>query len=125
LQRKLPHPHRQFQHLTPIRATWHPLVDLIVVGRYPDDKFPGYVKGELRTIDIMNPDDGTMQCQMSHPGLNKISSLNIFSHNGDSMLSGMGQTVLIWKQKSSNDEQVKMVGQLTGLRSCQVKIKYH
>lgn len=37
------HPHRHFQHMTDIRATWHPLyADLCVVGRYPrkedDDK---------------------------------------------------------------------------------------
>lgn len=99
LERILPHPHRQFQHLTPIRATWHPLVDLIIAGRYPDEKFPGYVPGELRTIDVMNPDNGIMECQISQPGLNKISSLNLFSNDGNAMLSGMGQTVLIWKQK--------------------------
>ena len=103
LQCQIPHPHRQFQHLTPIKANWHPLVDLIVVGRYPDEKFPGYVKGELRTIDIIN-DDGAMQCQLNQPGLNKISSLNVFSPTGDAILSGMGQTVLIWKRKYTNDE---------------------
>merc|ERR1711971_1462540 len=84
LDRILPHPHRQFQHLTPIRATWHPLVDLITAGRYPDENFPGSIPGELRTIDVMNPDNGSMECQIS-------------------LLSGMGQTVLIWKQKPSED----------------------
>jgi len=103
LDRILPHPHRQFQHLTPIRATWHPLVDLIVAGRYPDEKFPGNVPGELRTIDVMNPDNGSMECQISQLGINKISSLNQFSPDGTSLLSGMGQTVLIWKQKPSED----------------------
>ena len=103
MNRILPHPHRQFQHLTPIRATWHPLVDLIVAGRYPDEKFPGNVPGELRTIDVMNPDNGSMECQISQLGINKISSLNQFSPDGTSLLSGMGQTVLIWKQKPSED----------------------
>jgi len=105
LERILPHPHRQFQHLTPIRSTWHPLVDLVIAGRYPDEKFPGYVPGELRTIDVMNPDSGNMECQISQPGLNKISSLNLFSPDGNAMLSGMGQTVLIWKPKPK--EEVK------------------
>jgi len=103
LERILPHPHRQFQHLTPIRATWHPLVDLVVAGRYPDENFPGYVSGELRTIDIMNPGNGSMECQISQMGINKISSLNQFSPDGKSLLSGMGQTVLIWKQKPNED----------------------
>ena len=53
----------------------------------------------------MNPDNGAMECQISQPGVNKISSLNLFSPDGSSMLSGMGQTVLIWKQKP--DEDVK------------------
>ena len=46
LERVLPHPHRQFQHLTPIKATWHPLVDLVVAGRYPDPNFPGFIEGK-------------------------------------------------------------------------------
>ncbi|QQP53215.1 DNA damage-binding protein 2, partial [Caligus rogercresseyi] len=53
-QNVIAHPHRQFQHLSPIIATWHPLVDLIVVGRYPDPKFEGYSKGEARSIDLID-----------------------------------------------------------------------
>ena len=103
MERILPHPHRQFQHLTPIRATWHPLVDLVVAGRYPDENFPGNVPGELRTIDIMNPGNGSMEYQISQMGINKISSLNQFSPDGKALLSGMGQTILIWKQKPNED----------------------
>jgi len=99
LERVLPHPHRQFQHLTPIKATWHPLVDLVVAGRYPDPNFPGFIEGERRSIDIMNPDNGAMECQIVQDGYNKISSLNLFSPTGNAMISGMGQTICIWKQK--------------------------
>ena len=59
--------------------------------------------GERRTIDIMNPDNGAMECQIVQDGYNKISSLNLFSPNGNAILSGMGQTVLIWKQKPIDD----------------------
>ena len=62
-----------------------------------------FISGELRTIDVMNPDSGTMECQISQDGYNKISSLNLFSPNGNAILSGMGQTVLIWKQKPIDD----------------------
>ena len=105
LERIIAHPHRQFQHLTPIKATWHPLVDLVIAGRYPDEKFPGYVQGELRTIDVMNPDNGAMECQISQEGFGKISSLNLFSPSGNAMLSGMGTSVLVWKQKPNEDVQ--------------------
>ena len=51
----------------------------------------------------MNPDNGAMECQISQVGINKISSLNQFSPDGNAMLSGMGQTVVIWKQKPSEE----------------------
>ena len=56
------------------------LLHLVVAGRYPDENFPGYVAGELRTIDIMNPGNGNMECQISQLGINKISSLNQYSN---------------------------------------------
>ena len=55
--------------------------------------------GERRSIDIMNPDNGAMECQIVQDGYNKISSLNLFSPTGNAMISGMGQTICIWKQK--------------------------
>lgn len=31
------HPHRHFQHITPIKATWHPTIpNTFAIGRYPD-----------------------------------------------------------------------------------------
>ena len=47
----------------------------------------------------MNPDNGAMECQIVQDGYNKISSLNLFSPTGNAMISGMGQTICIWKQK--------------------------
>ena len=58
------------------RATWHPLVDVAVAGRYPDEKFPDYVPGELRTIDLIDVDSGKDLFRLHEPGINKISSLN-------------------------------------------------
>ena len=47
-----------------LQASWHPIHDLIVVGRYPDPQFPGYHPGENRTIDIFDANTGDMVCQM-------------------------------------------------------------
>ena len=104
LESVLPHPHRQFQHLTPVKAVWHPLVDLVVVGRYPDQAFAGTLPGELRTIDIFDADTGKIIYQKSEPGLNKIMSLNQFSPSGDALLSCAGQDILVWKQKPEDLE---------------------
>ena len=81
-------------------------MDLVVAGRYPDEKFPGYVQGELRTIDVMNPDTGAMECQISQSGVTKIPSLNLFSPDGTALLSGMGTTINIWKQKPNENEDM-------------------
>nr|XP_053645556.1 DNA damage-binding protein 2-like isoform X2 [Cherax quadricarinatus] len=100
LSQTIPHPHRQFQHLTPIKATWHPLRDIIVVGRYPDRNFPGYVLNEPRTIDFFEASTGKMIYQHIDKGYcNKIVSLNLFNHTGDRLMSAAGNIVWIWKPK--------------------------
>lgn len=98
-QHLIPHPHRQFQHLTPIKATWHPRYDLIVVGRYPDPKFPGYTVNELRTVDIFDGNTGEMVCQLYDPNASGIISLNKFNPMGDTLASGMGFNILIWSRE--------------------------
>ncbi|TRY68670.1 hypothetical protein TCAL_03028 [Tigriopus californicus] len=108
LERLIPHPHRQFQHLTPIKATWHPLADIVLAGRYPHDQFPGYEAGEQRSVDFIDPDDGKMLFQLTQPGMNNIISLNLFSPSGDAMLSGMSSTVLIWKPKPKFEMDEKL-----------------
>ncbi|KAK3891858.1 hypothetical protein Pcinc_004258 [Petrolisthes cinctipes] len=115
----IPHPHRHFQHLTPIKATWHPLRDIIVVGRYPDPLFPhssecsspysadkkpfsGKPQGgrEARTIDLYDGVTGQLLHQLSDPAsANKIVSLNLFNPSGDTLLSAAGIGVWVWKPK--------------------------
>ncbi|XP_048339791.1 DNA damage-binding protein 2 [Sphaerodactylus townsendi] len=98
-QHLIPHPHRQFQHLTSIKATWHPRYDLIVAGRYPDPNFPGYTVDELRTVDIFDGDSGKMLCQLYDPNASGIISLNKFNPMGDTLASGMGFNILIWSRE--------------------------
>ncbi|XP_072550778.1 DNA damage-binding protein 2 [Salminus brasiliensis] len=89
------HPHRQFQHLTPIKATWHPIYDLVVAGRYPDDRV---FVGDERTIDIFDANNGKLVCKLKDPNTNGIVSLNKFNPMGDVLASGMGYNVLIWNR---------------------------
>lgn len=97
-QQIIQHPHRQFQHLTPIKATWHPVYDLIVVGRYPDDRV---CPGDQRTIDIFDSNTAELVCQLQDPTASGIKSVNKFNPMGDVIGSGMGVTVLVWDRNES------------------------
>ena len=105
LVKTIPHPHRQFQHLTPIKACWHPLADIPFAGRYPDPKFPGYVDGEIRSIDFFCPETGDNLLQLHQPGLPGIISLSQFNPSGSCLLSGMASSVLIWQARPEEQEQ--------------------
>ncbi|KAK2842343.1 hypothetical protein Q5P01_012543 [Channa striata] len=97
-QNIIQHPHRQFQHLTPIKATWHPVYDLIVAGRYPDNRV---CPGDKRTIDIFDANTAELVCQLDDPVAPGIKSINKFNPMGDVIGSGMGVTVLVWDRDNS------------------------
>ncbi|VDI02811.1 DNA damage-binding protein 2 [Mytilus galloprovincialis] len=107
LERKISHPHRFFQHITPIKATWHPLQDLAVIGRYPDPKFPGYHAGELRSIDILDVETGDLVTSLSDPSSSGLVCVNKFNRRGDTLASGMGVHILLWTRKEEVAERQK------------------
>ncbi|XP_033730251.1 DNA damage-binding protein 2-like [Pecten maximus] len=116
LERTILHPHRFFRHLTPIKATWHPLQDLAVVGRYPDPNFPGYHSGELRTIDVVDANTGNTVCSLHDPSAPGIVSVNKFSNDGNLLVSGMGVNILLWMKKEEVAKtQEGLVTSLKGL----------
>ncbi|XP_072242035.1 DNA damage-binding protein 2 [Leuresthes tenuis] len=92
-QHIIQHPHRQFQHLTPIKATWHPTYDLIVAGRYPDDRI---CSSDRRTIDIFDANTAELVFQLYDSTASGIKSINKFSPMGNVIASGMGVTLLVW-----------------------------
>ncbi|XP_061196918.1 DNA damage-binding protein 2-like [Saccostrea echinata] len=99
LEKTILHPHRFFQHITPIKATWHPLLDLAVIGRYPDPNFSGYHENELRTIDIIDVDSEKVVARLHDPSAPGLVCVNKFNINGDTLLSGMGVNLLLWKRR--------------------------
>ncbi|XP_076445595.1 DNA damage-binding protein 2-like [Babylonia areolata] len=105
LERTVEHPHRFFQHITPIKASWHPLQDVIVVGRYPCKDFPGYTENERRTIDMIDADTGKMMCQLFDPSSPGIVSLTKFNDRGDYLVSGMGVNLLLWGRSQEVEER--------------------
>lgn len=98
LETIIAHPHRHFQHLTPIKAAWHPLCDLAVVGRYPDPNWPTY-ETETRTVDIICAETGKMAVQLKSVSCEGIISLNVFNASGEILASGMGMFVPYWRMK--------------------------
>nr|XP_046250113.1 DNA damage-binding protein 2 isoform X2 [Scatophagus argus] len=121
-QHIIQHPHRQFQHLTPIKATWHPVYDLIVVGRYPDDRV---CPGDQRTIDVFDSNTAELVCELQDSTASGIKSINKFNPMGDVIGSGMGVTVLVWDRNESlissrhKQETSTSVGGLRGQRRSQ------
>ncbi|KAG5848913.1 DNA damage-binding protein 2 isoform X2 [Anguilla rostrata] len=115
-QKIISHPHRQFQHLTPIKATWHPMYELIVAGRYPDQRV---CRGELRTIDIFDANTGALKFQLHDPNAPGIISLNKFNPMGDVLGSGMGFSILIWNREDivnkGQDRLMREMAEETGL----------
>lgn len=105
LERTVQHPHRFFQHITPIKATWHPLQDLAVIGRYPDPNFPGYYEGELRSIDIIDVESGELVSSLSDPSASGLICVNKFNRRGDVLASGMGLHILLWTRKEEVSER--------------------
>ncbi|CAK6961443.1 DNA damage-binding protein 2 [Scomber scombrus] len=97
-QQIIQHPHRQFQHLTPIKATWHPVYDLIVVGRYPDYRV---CTGDQKTVDIYDSNTAELVCQLQDPSASGIKSINKFNPMGDVIGCGMGVTALVWDRNES------------------------
>lgn len=88
------HDHRNFQHMTDIKATWHPLYnDLCVVGRYPKKGDPD----GTRTVDLIDLNSGNRCGTFYSPSLGGLIQLNQFNKLGDSLASAMGYHGLIWK----------------------------
>ena len=59
------------------QAHWHPLADLMVVGRYPDESLPGQEKGDQRTVDVIHPESGAEVIRLSDPGAKGLISVSI------------------------------------------------
>ena len=103
------HPHRQFQHLTPIRAAWHPVVDVILIGRYPETH-----QNQLRSIDFfaadqlpLNPpqeDDPATEAVLPFFQLppvggakGKLTSISKLCCSGDRLATAAGAAATIWQ----------------------------
>ncbi|KAL2094053.1 hypothetical protein ACEWY4_011365 [Coilia grayii] len=88
------HPHRQFQQITSIKATWHPIYDLIVAGRYSD----GCISN-VGLVDIFDANTGDLLWQLRDPKAKGVRYLNKFNPLGDVLASGMGFNILVWTRE--------------------------
>ncbi|KAJ3405331.1 DNA damage-binding protein 2 [Chytridiales sp. JEL 0842] len=97
-----PHPHRQFQHLTSIRADWHPVVpNVFTIGRYPAAETPT----DRRTIDVFSYIPGglnggvSLVSRIEDPRVSGIQALARFNYFGDAIASCSGFTSYVWEHK--------------------------
>ncbi len=97
----LPHPHRPFQHLTPIVGNWHPtLSSIFLIGRYPDADMPE----DRRTVDVYQVKGSEVRCvaRLEDERVTGIQCIAKFNKTGDILASCSGFTTYLWD--SSNTE---------------------
>jgi DNA damage-binding protein 2 len=85
---KLPHPHRHFQHLTPIEGSWHPtLPSVFVIGRYPETG-----SNDQRTVDIFQTNGEDVRCiaRIDDERVSGIQCLCKFNKTGDLLATCSG-----------------------------------
>lgn len=58
-----------------VKATWHPVYDLIVAGRYPDDRV---CLGDEKTVDIYDSNTAELVFQLQDPTGSGIKSVSMF-----------------------------------------------
>eukprot|EP00731_Ephydatia_muelleri_P028302 Em0019g1175a len=94
------HPHRHFQHMTHIKASWHPIYeDLCMVGRYPE----AGDADKTRCVDLVDLRDGTVVGSFYDPSVKGIIPVNVFNHHGNRLASGTGCTALLWQLRLSDE----------------------
>lgn len=59
----------------------------------------------IRTVDFLDATTGKLKHQLHHPGFNHIVSLNKFNHIGDTLASGAGRHIVIWKPNFKDQER--------------------
>ena len=70
------HPHRHFQHLTNIRASWHPFYeDLCLIGRYPDSGDAD----QTRCVDVVDTRKGEVVGKLYDPVAHQITTVRMIS----------------------------------------------
>lgn len=79
------------------QAYWHPLEDIIMVGRYPDPKLPGYEESDPRSVDFFDATDGQLMYQLESKSCQGLLNLNRFDSLGNVLLSASGAHILLWK----------------------------
>lgn len=88
------HPHRHYQHLTDIKASWHPVYDdVCVIGRYPAPED----SDQTRTVDLIDLQTGSRVGSFHSLSAGGIIGQNKFNKRGDTLASGMGYHALIWQ----------------------------
>lgn len=98
-----------------LQADWHPLEDIVVVGRYPDPKFPGSDGSEPRSVDFFDASDGKLLCQIEPSNRNGLMSINRFDHIGRVLASTMGQHIVLWELKNEEASSTQREGRVKDL----------
>ena len=105
----LKHSHRFYQHISIIKAVWHPVAPgLVAVGRYDTGR-------GLDMIDVSSPsfvpaDDEDLadyaSVNLQAKSVDTILCVNAFSRNGDYLASGTSSAVVLWRHRRSRNDDI-------------------
>ncbi|ODN06330.1 DNA damage-binding protein 2 [Orchesella cincta] len=99
------HHHKQFQHITPVKADWHPINDYIVIGRYPKMDKADPKNRAPRAIEFFDSYSGKL-VDVIYPPLDEICSLNVFNPTGEYLATGMNSKLVVWRPGRTADRDV-------------------
>lgn len=86
------HEHRQVQQIATIKVSWHPVLDVAVIG-YADDE------GDGSAVDLINVLNGRVaQKLIADVEEEGIMSINKFSNDGTSIVSSLRRQYAVWRR---------------------------
>uniref|UniRef100_A0A1B6LCE5 DNA damage-binding protein 2 n=1 Tax=Graphocephala atropunctata TaxID=36148 RepID=A0A1B6LCE5_9HEMI len=99
LEHKISHPHRHYQCVTHIKATWHPFADLFVVARYPNPTSPVFNR-EMRSVDVYSALTGKRRSELIDPSA-VLTRLAQFNCSGSLLATAVGRISKVWQLNKS------------------------
>jgi DNA damage-binding protein 2 len=110
------HPHRFYQHLTVIKAVWHPIAnDLVCCGRYD----------ELRGLDFFDVSKQGIEkgqaFNLRSSNVKTILCVNAFSPSGDKLASASGTSIILWNKDTGSNLHSDIRSRLRGAVDAQAE----
>ncbi|XP_054160146.1 DNA damage-binding protein 2-like [Oppia nitens] len=102
LERCIKHCHEQTQRFCLLKAKWHPLCELFLIGTFSSNpSVSGHYYDRPQAVDVIDPQNGQIKSSLSdgNPGVISISQFNT---SGDIIAAIKGQNLIIFESIDSD-----------------------